>query len=237
MNAKEKMEALLAGATLIHTPTRKGLSERRYRLTEDGDLETWTYADGWTIEKALWINAGNFHAERPDLPDCPAEKPSDLVRRMAEMHGDYAMMCMDMEAVGRMIEDVRKDVMDGDLFRAGLRLGMAYHVTTKGRRMPDQCFDLINEVKDLEERARTLPEDVIKENEGLLAPPGTFEWVLACIRLGTPAEKFRRRPWGECYHLTKKTANRWLDVGGYKDGGVETLSTYDLASNDWEEVE
>ena len=69
--------------------------------------------------------------------------------------------------------------------------------------------------------------------EQILAPPGTFEWVLARIRQGAPPETFRRRSWNDDLHL--EIEDRWMSVyaGQYPRKGV---SGRDITATDWEEI-
>ena len=65
------------------------------------------------------------------------------------------------------------------------------------------------------------------------APPGTFEWVLARIRMGASPEAFRRRSWNDDLHL--EIEDRWMSVyaGQYPRKGV---SGRDITATDWEEI-
>ena len=83
----------------------------------------------------------------------------------------------------------------------------------------------------MEEKA--FSEKSIGSAEQTPAPPGTFEWVLARIRMGASPEAFRRRSWNDDLHL--EIEDRWMSVyaGQYPRKGV---SGRDITATEWEEI-
>ena len=84
-------------------------------------------------------------------------------------------------------------------------------------------------------RDETLTETAIESAEQMLAPPGTFEWVLARVRLGASWEAFRRSAWpNEAAYLGIMQAKMMIlsanrCIVGFVDG-------YDVLATDWEEI-
>lgn len=82
-------------------------------------------------------------------------------------------------------------------------------------------------------------EAVTGSAESLLAPPGTFEWVLARVRQGAPWEVFRRAKWMEGRHmiLSESVCGPSLRVASV-DPLFEPfrMTSTDILATDWEEI-
>lgn len=89
-----------------------------------------------------------------------------------------------------------------------------------------------------EHRQGTMPEEFIEESEFMLARPGTFEWVLARIRLGEKPEKFRRCCWPSGYRLAIRFGDMlWIESEPGSPSSDMQVSSFDILATDWEESE
>lgn len=70
------------------------------------------------------------------------------------------------------------------------------------------------------------------------APTGTFEWVLARIRLGEKPEKFRRCCWPSRHRLTVRSGDM-LRIESEPDSPWRDMQvdSFDILATDWEESE
>ncbi len=76
-------------------------------------------------------------------------------------------------------------------------------------------------------------DEFVEVLEQVSAPIGTFEWVLARIRQGAPAESFRRYIWSAGLHLHMDGER--MDIVYYGDKMGE-LNAFDIMKDDWEEI-
>lgn len=84
----------------------------------------------------------------------------------------------------------------------------------------------------MEEKA--FSEKSIGSAEQILAPPGTFEWVLARIRMGASPEAFRRSTWPEGVHLGVKDGKKLMVYAGNRV--LDHVNGYEILVTNWEEI-
>ncbi len=84
----------------------------------------------------------------------------------------------------------------------------------------------------MEEKA--FSEKSIGSAEQAPAPPGTFEWVLARIRMGAPPESFRRSSWPKGGHLGVEDGKKLMVYAG--NNIVDQVNGYEILVTNWEEI-
>ena len=77
-------------------------------------------------------------------------------------------------------------------------------------------------------------ETAIGSAEQAPAPPGTFEWVLARIRMGASPEAFRRSTWPKGVHLGVEDGKKLMVYAGNRV--LDHVNGYEILVTEWEEI-